>query len=82
VKWENQIRFYIRWHLINLKLEKREIMVLKEVLYLKNSVEEYRKKLNQIIMDKGINHPDSIKFSQELDNKVLQLQKYMVQICN
>jgi Spo0E like sporulation regulatory protein len=56
-------------------------MLFKDVVYLKNSVEEYREKMKQSARDRGINHPDTIKFSQELDIKIVELQKYLFQTC-
>ena len=52
-------------------------MILRNVLALRNSIDEYRKKMYELAREKGISDPDVVKISQQLDHKIMMLQKIM-----
>ncbi|MFP3125635.1 aspartyl-phosphate phosphatase Spo0E family protein [Ectobacillus funiculus] len=52
-------------------------MILRNVLALRNSINEYHKKMYELAREKGISDPDVVKISQQLDHKIMMLQKIM-----
>ncbi|MEW9673443.1 aspartyl-phosphate phosphatase Spo0E family protein [Ammoniphilus sp. 3BR4] len=55
-------------------------MLLKDLLSLKRSIEEDRKSMSHLAKKKGIQDPEVIKFSQELDEKIVNLQRVLLDI--
>jgi hypothetical protein len=55
-------------------------MFLKKAIELRKDIDVHRKIMCDIAMTKGINHPDVIKVSQLLDEKIILLQKMIYQI--
>ena len=52
-------------------------MILRNVLDLRNSIDECRKRMYELAREKGTSDPDVVKISQQLDNKIMMLQKTM-----
>lgn len=52
-------------------------MILRNVLALRNSIDECRKRMYELAREKGVSDPDVVKISQQLDNKIMMLQKTM-----
>lgn len=50
-------------------------MILRNVLALRNSIAEYRKRMYELAREKDLSDPDVVKISQQLDNKIIMLQK-------
>ncbi|MBT2667270.1 aspartyl-phosphate phosphatase Spo0E family protein [Bacillus sp. ISL-4] len=50
-------------------------MILRNVLALRESIEEYRQNMSELAKKKGISDPNVIKISQQLDGKITILQK-------
>lgn len=55
-------------------------MFLKNAIEMKKDIDEYRQIMYDFAIAKGINHPDVIKISQLLDEKIILLQKIIYQI--
>lgn len=54
------------------------MMLLKDLLSLKRSIEEDRKSMSHLVKKKGIQDPEVLKFSQELDKKIVNLQRVLL----
>jgi hypothetical protein len=52
-------------------------MVLRNVLALRESIDEYRQRMYELAKKKGISDPHVVKISQQLDGKIIMLQKIM-----
>ncbi|MFE4706831.1 Spo0E family sporulation regulatory protein-aspartic acid phosphatase [Peribacillus simplex] len=50
-------------------------MILRNVLALRESIEEYRQSMSELAKKKGISDPHVIKISQQLDGKITILQR-------
>ncbi|MEW9673784.1 Spo0E family sporulation regulatory protein-aspartic acid phosphatase [Ammoniphilus sp. 3BR4] len=52
---------------------------MKNSFDLRKSIDECRRDMYDLERDKGINHPEVIKISQRLDEKILLIQKMMLE---
>jgi len=52
-------------------------MILRNALALRNSIDEYRKIMYELSREKDLSDPDVVKISQQLDSKIIMLQKIM-----
>ncbi|MEH7012006.1 aspartyl-phosphate phosphatase Spo0E family protein [Neobacillus niacini] len=59
---------------------KNMVMMLKYVLDLEMSLEGYRQQMYDLAKNKGIGDPETIKINQELDRKIVLLQKILSEI--
>ncbi|MBD1381711.1 aspartyl-phosphate phosphatase Spo0E family protein [Metabacillus arenae] len=50
-------------------------MILEDVIALKKCIDEYRQSMYQLAKKKGISDPNVIQISQQLDRKIIVLQK-------
>lgn len=50
---------------------------MKDELALRESIEEYRQSMYKLAKEVGNSHPDVVKISQQLDIKIIMLQKIM-----
>lgn len=55
-------------------------VILKRALDLRRSIDEYRRNINDLATNKGIPNPEVIRLNQELDKKIIILQKMLVEI--
>lgn len=55
-------------------------MLLKYALDLSRSIEEYRRDMYDLARSKGIYDPGVIRISQELDGKIIELQRILSEI--
>jgi hypothetical protein len=55
-------------------------MILKQVLDLRRSIDEYRRNLNDLRRNKGLSNPDVIRLSQKLDEEIVMYQKILYKI--
>lgn len=55
-------------------------VILKRVLDLRRSIDEYWRNINDLATNKGISNPEVIRLNQELDKKIIILQKMLVEI--
>jgi cupin superfamily acireductone dioxygenase involved in methionine salvage len=55
-------------------------VILKRALDLRRSIDEYRRNINDLATNKGISNPEVIRLNQELDKKIIILQKMLVEI--
>lgn len=52
-------------------------MILREVEYLRKSIVRDRLNMFEIAKGKELSHPDVLKISQQLDKKIVKIQKIM-----
>jgi hypothetical protein len=52
-------------------------MLLRDVVALWESINEYRQDMYELAMKKGFTDPQVIKISQQLDREIIILQKFM-----
>lgn len=52
-------------------------MFFKNSLILKSAIDEYRQNMHKLAKEKGVLDPEVIKISQELDMKIVILQKVL-----
>ena len=52
-------------------------MILRNVLALRESINEYRESMHEVVKKKGIFDPDVVQISKQLDGKIIMLQKIM-----
>ena len=52
-------------------------MILRNVLALRESINEYRQSMHEVAKKKGISDPSVIQISKQLDGKIIMLQKIM-----
>jgi hypothetical protein len=52
-------------------------MILKEIVDLRKSIVSDRINMNEIAKDKAFTHPEVLKISQQLDKKIVKMQKIM-----
>ncbi|MFB9761287.1 aspartyl-phosphate phosphatase Spo0E family protein [Ectobacillus funiculus] len=50
-------------------------MILKKALDLSKSIDNHRLDLYELVKKKGFSNPDVIKMSQQLDKKIVMLQR-------
>ena len=50
-------------------------MILKDALDLSKSIDDYRSDMSKLAKEKGLSDPDVIKISDQLDRKIIMLQK-------
>lgn len=50
-------------------------MVLRNILALKKSIEEYRGRMYKLVRERGTSDPEVVKISKQLDEKITMLQK-------
>ncbi|MGM0875232.1 MAG: aspartyl-phosphate phosphatase Spo0E family protein [Bacillota bacterium] len=55
-------------------------MILKNVLELSKSINDFRQDMYELIRSKGVSDPDVIKISKQLDRKIFMLQKIIGEI--
>ena len=51
------------------------VMILKDALDLSKSIGDYRLDMYELAKKKGLSDPDVIKISDQLDRKIIMLQK-------
>jgi hypothetical protein len=51
------------------------LVILKNTLDLIESINKHRQDMYQLAKNKGLSDPDVIKYSQQLDEKIMMLQK-------
>ena len=52
-------------------------MILRNVLALRESINEYRESMHEVAKKKGISDPSVAQISKQLDGKIIMLQKIM-----
>lgn len=55
-------------------------MILKKVLDLRMSIDVYRRNMIELATIEGVSNPEVIRLSQELDEKIIRLQKILCEI--
>lgn len=78
----NYTKFCRKSELKNLKIDRKEkrLMILKEALDLSKNIADYRLDMYELVKSKGLSDPDVIKISQQLDKKILMIQKIQFKI--
>lgn len=59
------------------KIEENIPMILKNALHLRRNIEEYRQNMCELANKKGIDNPEVLKISQELDKKINVMQRLL-----
>ncbi len=52
-------------------------MALESMLALQKSIGQFRQRMYELAKRKGVSDPDVVKVSQQLDEKIIMLQKIM-----
>lgn len=77
----NFIRIFLALQIIKSLIKAGErSMILRKVLALKNSINEYRQNMVELAGKKGLSDPQVIRISQQLDGEIIKWEKFIQEI--